>query len=90
MAHIESLRDDIKNIDYQILELVLKRMELAKQIGVEKKKLSLPIFDKKVAGKVIERNIKKSSEFGLDTQLGRELTELLMKYSIMIQEECYN
>ena len=42
---LEQLRDGINNIDHQLMELLDKRLELVKQVGVYKKENELPIVD---------------------------------------------
>lgn len=42
---IENLRDDILNVDQQIIELIAKRQEIVIQIGEYKKAHNLPVFD---------------------------------------------
>ncbi|MCR4850459.1 MAG: chorismate mutase [Lachnospiraceae bacterium] len=43
---IGTLRDQLDVIDGQLIELLEKRMELCKQIGYEKKKISKSVYDK--------------------------------------------
>jgi len=40
---LEELRERIKGIDYSIMSLISQRIFLAKEIGVKKQKLNLPI-----------------------------------------------
>lgn len=42
---LEQLRDEINNIDHQLMELLDKRFELVKQVGAYKKENKLPIVD---------------------------------------------
>ena len=42
---IAELRVEINNIDNEIVKLLLQRMEVATNIGLEKKKKGLPVFD---------------------------------------------
>lgn len=57
---IEKLRKDINRIDEEILELLKKRIELAKQIGEVKKEIGIESFDltreKEVIKRVLEKN----------------------------------
>ena len=43
---IAELRDEIDTINAQIVELLAKRVEVAKNIGVEKKMMGLPVVDR--------------------------------------------
>ena len=42
---IAELRIEINNIDNEIVKLLVQRMEVATNIGLEKKKRGLPVFD---------------------------------------------
>ena len=42
---IAELRIEINNIDNEIVKLLIQRMEVATNIGLEKKKKGLPVFD---------------------------------------------
>ena len=86
MTSIHDLRDEIGNIDGQIFDLISKRFEIARRIGAEKRRLGLPIVDKDIESGVIERNVKKCVQIGLDPKLGEDLTELLIDHSIKIQK----
>lgn len=83
---LESLRKEINNLDEKILELIAQRLKTAEEIGAVKIELGLPVIDEEVSSKVIERNRQKCAELGLEAQLGKELTELLMRYSIKVQK----
>ena len=43
---ITELRLELDKVDGKLIELLEKRMDLCKQIGEEKKKLSKPVYDK--------------------------------------------
>lgn len=43
---IDELRDEILQIDTQLIELIAKRQSVAQQIGSYKKIHNLPVFDK--------------------------------------------
>lgn len=45
MSTIDAYREQINVLDKQIVELIEKRMDVAVGIGIEKKKLGLPVFD---------------------------------------------
>lgn len=42
---IKDYREEINKLDKQIVSLLEKRMDVASAIGLEKKKLGLPVFD---------------------------------------------
>lgn len=57
MNCLDSLRNEINEIDASIAELFQKRMQIARQIGIIKQENDLPIFDKSREEIVIEQNL---------------------------------
>ncbi|ASJ17567.1 chorismate mutase [Pyrococcus kukulkanii] len=55
MARIKSLREQIDEIDREIIALLERRLEIARQIGEIKKSLGLPIEDKSREEEVLRR-----------------------------------
>lgn len=49
------LRTQISNIDKEMLELFVKRMEVSRLIGLYKKEHHLPIFDERREKEIIDR-----------------------------------
>jgi chorismate mutase len=78
-------RRKIDLIDKNILHLLAERFNLARDIGIEKKELGIPILDEKRHQDVIKSRI---DRFGnvLDEQFIRDLYELIHKESCRIQE----
>ena len=44
MPNLELLSDDLLKIDNMIIDLISKRMDVAKLVGFEKKRLDQPMF----------------------------------------------
>ena len=63
---ILQLRNDIDNLDEEIIQLLKKRMRISKEVGQLKEKLDIPIEDKKREKEIIDR---------LTTQAGKNLSE---------------
>ena len=61
---IKELRNNLDEIDKELIGLLEKRMDLCKQIGEEKKKLSKPVYDKAREEEKLEsvRNSTKNNE----------------------------
>ena len=57
---MDILRSNIEKIDLLLLDLLCKRLEISKEIGIIKKEKNLPIFDetreKELIKKLIEKN----------------------------------
>jgi chorismate mutase len=85
LSSINELRKEIENIDEQIILFISKRINVAKRIGLEKQKQGLSIINKNIEDKVLKRNTEYGLKLGLDKQLLKELTYLLIRYSIRAQ-----
>jgi len=55
MSKVEALRREVDKIDYEIINLLKKRVELAKAISKAKKEEGLPIYDPLREEKVLEK-----------------------------------
>ncbi|WP_048056129.1 chorismate mutase [Pyrococcus sp. ST04] len=55
MTKLKSLRREIDEIDRQIIALLEKRLDIARQIGEIKKNLGLPIEDKEREVEILSR-----------------------------------
>ena len=86
MDELENLRLKITEVTMEILKLVKKRLELARQIGRIKAWRGLPIKDKNAENKLLSRVLKTCEDLKIPPELGEELTRLLIKYSVKIQE----
>ncbi len=65
---IAELRDEINGLNVQIVELLARRVEVAKRIGEAKRERNLPIVDRTREGKVYERVRELATERGLDPE----------------------
>jgi chorismate mutase len=85
----ESMKDfrrELDFIDRQMLDLLLKRFEICKKIGIYKKKCGMLIEDKGREKQIIQDKIKKSR---LSPLFVRDLFELIFKESKKLQEEIF-
>ena len=55
METINTLREDINKVNSDIIELLLKRNEISKKIGNEKRKLGLPVYDPTRESQIYEK-----------------------------------
>jgi len=84
--HLTNLRNDIKVITEEILNLVSQHKKIVEEVGRIKKIQGLPIEDI-----IVEENLKrfvqhKSSELGIDPILGVRLLNILLSNSIQVQK----
>ena len=77
---IAELRDEIDGLNVQIVELLARRVEVARRIGEAKRERNLPIVDRTREGKVYERVRELAMERGLDPEgvekVFREIVDL--------------
>lgn len=77
---IAELRDEINGLNVQIVELLARRVEVAKRIGEAKREQNLPIVDRTREGKVYERVRELAIEGCLDPEdvekVFREIVDL--------------
>ncbi len=81
---LERYREEIDRIDEQILELLLKRQNIAEKIGKIKKSLGLEIFDPAREKEVIER-LSRKAEGRLDYQILRAVFNEIISASRSVQ-----
>ena len=81
---ISELREQINQIDHEIVELYGKRMETAREIGRFKREHNLPVLDSERERELLNRVAEQAGE---DNERGiRALYHLLMDHSRMRQE----
>lgn len=90
MKKIELYRKKIDKIDNQLIEILKKRFDIVKKIGVIKKKFSLPSLDKKRWQIVLQSRIKKGEKLGLRKSFVLKIYQLIHKEALKIQEELKN
>ena len=80
---IAELRDEINGLNVQIVELLARRVEVARRIGEAKRQRNLPIVDRTREGKVYERVRELATERDLDPEgvekVFREIVDLCTK-----------
>ncbi len=86
-AKLSDLRDQVRAIDDQLLELVARRLRLAEEIGQVKFAANLPIKDYQVEKAVLDRSRTKASALGIYSSLAEELARLLIRYAVIAQDD---
>lgn len=84
---LDELREEIRDLDSQLLGLVAKRMDLARKVGHHKKQNKLPIKNYKVEKAIMERAEKAAKELGIYSALARSILSTLIEYSVLEQDE---
>ncbi|MHA1237881.1 MAG: chorismate mutase [Candidatus Odinarchaeia archaeon] len=80
----------MKLITQEILKLVKKRMDAVEKVKSIKIKKKLPIVDKEVENQLRLEAEKFSKSIGLDSEIAKDIVELLIKKAIEFQEKKLN
>lgn len=87
---LEELRTKIDEVDYELIDIIIKRLDLVKQIGEYKRNSNITILQLKHWKNVIQDRLKKGVEKGLSKKLLIDLFELIHEESIRLQNEIMN
>ncbi len=82
---INDIRVRIERIDKQILELISKRTEAAKDIGRLKMTTSLPLRDLAIEDKVVSRYVQHAARLGIGEGTARQIASTLIEESVDAQ-----
>ena len=82
IERIQRLRNDIARIDQQILALVSWRLDVAEQIGHNKKLAGLPVRNFQMEVDVLRRAREACADFGLDPDVGQSLFQVLIEAAV--------
>ena len=70
-ARLEQLRQEIASTDQELVRLIARRLELAREIGRTKQTLGLPIMDPAREAEVVRRAVEQARAHGADAELVR-------------------
>jgi chorismate mutase len=83
--NLTMLRQNIGDLDSEILKLLKQRLDIAKLIGQEKSQCQIPVKDWEMEGIVRERNRATALFLGLSPDLADDLSEFLIRHAIRAQ-----
>jgi chorismate mutase / prephenate dehydrogenase len=86
-SDLTKLRDSIQRIDADILDLVARRIVLARRIGRVKRDGDLPTQDFRIEKLVMGRNRRRAGQLGLAPGVADDLSRLLIEHAIRTQDE---
>jgi len=75
---LEDLRKEIDAIDQQILEILVKRIDIVKQIGELKNIYNMPVIDEKRREKLLESITQRAKLFNLSEEFVRNYLKKFM------------
>ena len=82
ISELEAFRQEIDAVDYQIVEALAKRFEIAKRVADFKKQQGIPMMQPDRVEAVKQRRRELGMQHGLDGQF------IVALYSLIIQETC--
>ncbi len=87
MQNLEKLREGIDKIDGKIIDLLIKRKNLVKNIAQLKKELKKPVFDNAREKQIIEKMKLEAREKNLDEDFIISIYDIILKNSREEQEK---
>jgi chorismate mutase/prephenate dehydrogenase len=85
-AEIARLRDEIADVDREIVALVAKRLHIAEQLGLEKKLLGLPVVAHDTENRVSNRLLKEGATWGISLTFIEGFARLLIDEAVRRQD----
>lgn len=89
-SQLEELRKVIDDIDAELLEKFLQRMQLVEQIGEYKQENNVTILQLERWKEILNSRVQRGKEIGLKEDFIRKLLQLIHKESIRMQTEVMN
>jgi chorismate mutase / prephenate dehydrogenase len=86
-ATLEALRDRIRALDQELVDLAAQRLELTRQVGEVKRREGLPTVDYSQERVVLERARAFARQRGLDQTLAEDMFTLLIRAAVTVQDE---
>ncbi|MCP3978240.1 MAG: prephenate dehydrogenase/arogenate dehydrogenase family protein [bacterium] len=85
--HLDELRRELSGLDQEILQLVARRLELAHEIGGEKRRAGKATRDYAQEKEVVQRARAAADDLGFSGDLAEALTLLMIRASLTRQEQ---
>jgi chorismate mutase len=87
MKQLDHLREEVDMVDDQILCLLAKRMDIIKQIALEKKNNQLPLFDKDRENMMKKNWINKSKKYNMNHTFIKKIFDEILQMSKNTQDD---
>ncbi|MHC1584328.1 MAG: chorismate mutase, partial [Methanosarcinales archaeon] len=84
---LQEVRDEIDQIDREIIALILKRTRLAEKVLMEKRSEDQPVNDEAQNQIVLKRAAEYATELNLDAGEVKNIFKILIKMNIEKQKE---
>ena len=87
---LTTLRGEIDRIDHELLELVSRRTDIAREIGKIKKEHNMTVLQVDRWKQMLDERTDFATRIGLDESVANEICQLLHEISIRIQTDLLN
>ena len=87
MDWIKPYRQKINDLDDQIIDLLVERIGIIREVGHIKAEKNVPAVIPERVNEVRERNAKRAEDKGLDPDLVRDLYTALIDYSCNLEDD---
>lgn len=87
MKSLDELRQEIDEIDQEILKILVKRVEVVKQIGELKNEQNLPIVDEQRKEQVLESITQRAKIFHLSEEFVKKLFQQIHDHSVELEKK---
>jgi len=84
---LDQLREEIRTIDHEIVELIAQRTYVAESIAAVKRDQGIPTTDKGQEQQVMDRAGENAEQFGVDSNLVKAVFRLLIELNKVEQRE---
>jgi cyclohexadienyl dehydratase len=87
---LSTLRNQIDEIDCQLVDLLAKRMQISREIGQYKKVHSMGIVQSNRFNEILEKRCAQGTSLGIDTACVKSIFEAIHQESVNQQKEIFN
>lgn len=88
--NLSLLRHEIDNLDNDLLEVLAKRMQVSREIGLYKKEHRMPILQAKRYDSIMNALVKTAMEMGMSAEFMRTVFSAIHEESVRQQVEVFN
>ena len=85
MNKIKDLRSKINEIDKKLLDLIIERLQVVREIGREKSEKGIGIIDKNREQEIFKKLIGQAEKQEIDPEIIRKIWKMLMRLSYEIE-----
>ncbi|WP_273388995.1 bifunctional 3-deoxy-7-phosphoheptulonate synthase/chorismate mutase type II [Barnesiella viscericola] len=88
--NLAELRNQIDQLDNQLLELLAKRMRVSREIGQYKKEHSMPVLQTSRYDEILQKRMTQAVELGMGAEFMKEVMQAIHEESVHQQMEIIN